>query len=406
MLFRHHSRAFASAALLITLTTAFAGCQDEYEDEEFNGTISMLGGEVRVLTDTEKASVCAEAYCEPNYIYTASFGRSRKRRRPQPAPHPTTPPTAPLPPSILPSGDLADYSRARMAIPYAWNTTTGARDVVVAIVDTGVAIDHPDLAQNIWRNEAEANGAPGVDDDGNGYVDDVYGWDFANNRPNGVDDNGHGTHCAGIIAAAMNGMGVAGVAPNVRIMPLKFLSASGAGDTMAAIAAINYAVAMGARVISNSWGGGGRSELLNQAIQNAQARGVLVVAAAGNSSTDNDAFPNFPSNYDGVVSVASTDVNDNLSGFSNYGRGTVTIAAPGSNIFSTLTQGRYGFMSGTSMATPQVSGALALALSLHKSLSADEMKAVLCASTDNVQRDVTRCGRMNVAGLISAVSAR
>ena len=274
----------------------------------------------------------------------------------------------------------AQRSELILRVPDAWNLSVGSEDVVVAVVDTGVDYTHPDLRSNIWRNTREANGRAGVDDDGNGYVDDVYGWDFANSRPNAFDDNKHGTHCAGIIGAEKNGIGTIGINQKVRIMPLKFLAGNGSGDTRAAIQAIDYAVANGARVISNSWGGGGYSSLLNDAIQRAIARGVYVVAAAGNESNDNDARPTYPAGYPGVISVASSDQSDGLSYFSNFGSRSVFIAAPGSSIYSTVPGGSYEQLSGTSMATPQVSGAIALALSLNRGVGRGQMLDALCGS--------------------------
>jgi thermitase len=296
---------------------------------------------------------------------------------------------------------MMDYSKSILRLPEAWKTSQGSREVIVAVVDTGVQVDHPDLKNNIWVNEAELNGRPGVDDDGDGYVDDVYGWDFVNNRPNAIDDNKHGTHCSGIIGAELNGQGTVGVSPLVKIMPLKFLDSSGSGDTANAISAINYAVAHGAKVISNSWGGGGESSLLNEAIQNAIAKGVVVVAAAGNASSNNDTVGSFPANYPGVLAVASTDSADKLSSFSNYGPGKTFIAAPGSNIYSTVIGSSYAYLSGTSMATPQVSGALALALSVRPAATAAELKQALCDSSKKILLDKVQCGRMDVADLLS-----
>ncbi len=248
--------------------------------------------------------------------------------------------------------------------PEAWDTARGTGATVVAVIDTGVDYNHPDLAANMWVNTDEIAGN-GVDDDGNGFVDDRHGYDFRNNDGNPMDDNNHGTHVAGTIGAVgNNGIGVAGVAWTTRIMALKFLNASGSGSTSHAIQAINYAVANGAKILNNSWGGGGASNSLANAINGARNAGVIFVAAAGNNGTNNNTTPNWPSNYattyDNVVAVASTTSSDTLSSFSNYGSTTVTLGAPGSNIYSTLRNGGYGTYSGTSMATPHVSGALAV----------------------------------------------
>ncbi len=348
-----------------------------------DGFVSVLGG--ALIRTTE----CGGEFCEPNYIYTADFGRGRSN--PAPAPQPALP------------AEKLDYSRGILNVADAWKVTEGSREVVVAVVDSGVDYNHPDLRNNIWVNEAEKTGRTGVDDDGNGFVDDIYGWDFANNRPNAMDDNSHGTHCSGIIGAERNGVGIVGISPKVRIMPVKFLNAQGQGDLYAAVGAIRYATRMGARVISNSWGGGGYSALLDQAIQEAVNRGVIITAAAGNSAADNDSSPNYPSGYSNVIAVASTDANDDLSSFSNFGANSVFIAAPGSGILSSVPGSRWASYSGTSMATPQVSGAIALALSIRPNLTAGDLKTALCASAKSILLGKVVCGRMDIGALIAAI---
>jgi len=386
---------------LAAVALVFISCSTKEKASE--GVITrMPNGQVRKLASSEEATVCATQFCEPNYTYTADFGR---RHNPDPQPQPPAPPApqpAPPPPPIA-SGDRLDYSRGILKVQGAWRTTQGSRDVIVAVIDSGVDYNHPDLKANILVNEAERAGTPGSDDDGNGYIDDVYGWDFFNNRANAFDDNKHGTHCSGIIAAALNGQGIAGVAPNVRILPVKFLGADGSGATDAAIRAIDYAVARGANILSMSWGGGGRSELLNEAIQRAVQRGVLVVAAAGNDASFNDSTPSFPASYPGVIAVASTDESDQLSPFSNYGPQSVFIAAPGSRIYSTVPNGGYATLSGTSMATPQVSGALALALSVNPSVDRDILKGRLCDTSNRILLNKVKCGRMDVQALVESL---
>jgi len=387
-------------SFLLVVAAGVSGCGLGREPET-RGTLAVVGGKVVQVQESEKATVCDENFCEPNYIYTVNFGRTRPQPpAPVPAPSPTRTP-GPVPPQPY---EQLDYSREILRVPDAWNLSVGSDEIVVAVVDTGVDYTHPDLRNNIWRNLKEASGRTGVDDDGNGYVDDIYGWDFVNNRPNAFDDNKHGTHCAGIIGAEKNGIGTVGINQKVKIMPLKFLAANGSGDTRAAIQAIDYAVANGARVISNSWGGGGFSSLLNDAIQRAIAKGIFVVAAAGNESNDNDSRPTYPAGYAGVISVASSDQSDGLSSFSNYGPRSVFIAAPGSSIYSTVPGGSYEQLSGTSMATPQVSGAIALALSVNRGATRGQMLDALCGSARKILTNKAGCGRMDVAELLRRVS--
>ncbi|MEA5523368.1 S8 family peptidase, partial [Limnoraphis robusta] len=247
------------------------------------------------------------------------------------------------------TGQTGGRVDADIDAPEAWDYTTGG-SVVVGVIDTGVDWSHPDLAANMWRNTGEiANN--GIDDDGNGYVDDYYGYDFVNNDGNPYDDHYHGTHVAGTIAASGdNGTGVTGVAWTAEIMALKFLSSSGSGTTYNAIRAVEYATQMGADITNNSWGGGGYSSGLRDAIAAAGNAGSVFIAAAGNNSTNNDSSPHYPSNYNpsNVISVASTDHNDSLSWFSNYGRTSVDLAAPGSSIYSTSPGNGYRTLSGTS----------------------------------------------------------
>lgn len=245
----------------------------------------------------------------------------------------------------------------------AWDITTGDRTVKIAVIDTGIDYRHPDLAENMWTNSAEANGRPGVDDDGNGFIDDIHGYDFANNDGDPMDGNAHGTHCAGTIGAVHNnGVGVAGVMDNVTFVAVKFLSDSGSGSLEGAIKSIDYATKMNVDLMSNSWGGGGRSEALKEAIERANAAGIVFTAAAGNSGTNNDSSPHYPSNYEveNVISVAATTAQNGMASFSCYGRNTVHIGAPGHRILSSTPNGNYEVFSGTSMATPHVSGAIGL----------------------------------------------
>jgi serine protease len=236
----------------------------------------------------------------------------------------------------------------------AWDINTNASNITVAVIDTGIDYKHSDLAANMWRNSREIPNN-GLDDDGNGYIDDVFGYDFANNDSDPMDDHGHGTHVAGIIGAvANNGRGIAGVAWNVRLMAVKFLSSNGTGTVADAVRAIDYAVQMGARIINASWGGAGYSSILAQAINRAENAGVLFVTAAGNNGTNNDQTPTYPASFPNtnILAVAASDRNDNLATFSNFGPSTVHLAAPGVGILSTLPNDGYASWSGTSMAAP------------------------------------------------------
>lgn len=264
--------------------------------------------------------------------------------------------------------------------PRAWDLFTGSNSIVVAVIDTGIDYNHPDLAANMWTNPGETPNN-GLDDDSNGYVDDVHGINAgssAANPGNPMDDHYHGTHVAGTIGAVgNNGVGVVGVNQRVKLMALKFLSSNGSGSLSEAIRAIDYMTMMrsnygvNVRVSNNSWGGGGFSAALENAIKRAREAGIIFVAAAGNASSDADSVPNYPSGYDesNVVSVAAIDSSQNLATFSNFGATSVDIAAPGVDILSTLPTSQYGRLSGTSMATPHVAGALALLLGREPGLT-------------------------------------
>ncbi|OVE80433.1 hypothetical protein BVY02_00175 [bacterium J17] len=291
----------------------------------------------------------------------------------------------------------------------AWDLSTGSSDVVVGVVDTGINYNHPDLAANIWRNPNEIPNN-GIDDDLNGVIDDVYGFNSLANNGDPNDDHGHGSHCAGTIGAVgNNNIGVSGINWNVKIMGLKFLDANGSGSVQDAIDVLEYAVRMknsgvNLRVLNNSWGGTGFSQALNTAIEATRDAGILFAAAAGNEGNDNDSNPTYPASYDldNIISVAAIDHDGNLASFSNYGANSVHIAAPGVNILSTITNEDYASWSGTSMATPHVSGVAALILAREPTLSTSELKNRIHST---VERPGTLTGLVSTAGLLNAVNA-
>jgi len=288
--------------------------------------------------------------------------------------------------------------------PEAWDLETDS-DVLVAVIDTGIDYNHDDLIDNIWVNPGEIAGN-GIDDDGNGYIDDVYGWDFANDDSDPMDGHGHGTHCAGTIGAAGdNSLGVAGVCWSARIMAVKFLSDGGWGTIADAIDAVEYATLMGARISNNSWGGGGFSQALKDAITAAGSTGALFVAAAGNDAVDNDSIPHYPSSYDcdNIITVAASDRNDELAYFSCYGATSVDIAAPGLDILSTVPGDSYDKKSGTSMATPHVAGACALVWGAGGiAMTYEEVRDTLYEATDKIP---AFSGKMVTGGRLNLGSA-
>ena len=266
-------------------------------------------------------------------------------------------------------------------LPGAWELTRGA-GVVVAVIDSGTRIDHPDLAKNIWTNFGEVPGN-GKDDDGNGYVDDVHGVDLTTQRKsqNLTDGAGHGTHVAGIIAAAKNGRGVVGVAPEARIMTVKVLDAHGSGNMGAVADGISYAAANGARIINLSLGGPFRDKWLAAAVKTANAANVLIIASAGNEGISIDRQPFYPASFPSpnIIAVAATAPNSGrqMPDYSNYGKLTVPIAAPGSDVLSTSKTGAWEYKSGTSMAAPHATGVAALMAAVRPDASAAELRAMM-----------------------------
>ena len=275
-------------------------------------------------------------------------------------------------------GQSGGKAGADISATNAWNLTTGSTNVIVAVIDTGIRYTHKDLKAQMWKNPGEIP-ANNKDDDGNGVIDDVYGINAITGSGDPMDDNDHGSHVSGTIGAAANdGNPIVGVTWKVRLMGCKFLSASGSGRTSDAITCINYAVSKGARVLNNSWGGGGYSQSLYDAIAAARAKNVIFLAAAGNSGSNNDQIPHYPSNYnlDNIISIAAVDRSDKMASFSCYGEKTVHIGAPGVSIYSSTSGSdtEYQSFDGTSMATPHVSGVAALILSLYPSADYTEVR--------------------------------
>lgn len=334
----------------------------------------------------------------------------------------------------------------------AWGKSRGSKNVIVAVIDTGVDYQHEDLVENLWRNPGETGtdaqgrnkATNGVDDDANGYIDDVIGWDFASNDNKPYDlavdpiqlifgggNPGHGTHCAGNIAArGLNGKGISGVAPNISIMSLRFLTEKGEGTTAGAVQSIAYAIKNGAHITSNSWGSEGEdsseaadNKALRDIIRASQEQGVLFIAAAGNGHSgigydnDTDAKPGYPASYDNdiIVSVAALDVSNALGSFSNWGKVSVDIGAPGVKVYSTTVGSKYSdtvvdlfgmkvTWDGTSMATPHVAGAAALYLSKNPGATWQQIKAALIQSASpiaSMNGKSVSGGKLNVDALLN-----
>ena len=293
---------------------------------------------------------------------------------------------------------------------HAWATITGRDTVVVAVLDSGVDYTHSDLVNNIWVRPASVNQ---YEDEQLGSIEDVHGYNAIENSGDPMDDNGHGTHCAGIIGAeGGNEIGISGVNWKVAIMPLKFMNAGGYGTSKDAIEAINYVInrkraGVNVRVISASWGSSVRSRALEDVIRKAYEAGILFVAASGNASANTDRAPQYPAGYNlgNVISVAALNRNDELASFSNYGVKSVHVAAPGKDILSTWLEDAYEVHSGTSMATPVIAGVAALALAVRPQLSVDELRTLLLNSVDKLptlESKTATGGRINAAKAVGA----
>lgn len=303
-------------------------------------------------------------------------------------------------------GQFGGIAGADLGVTNAWDLTVGSTNVVVAVIDSGVRYTHQDLAAQMWVNPGEIPGN-GADDDNDGYIDNVYGIDALNNDGDPMDDDDHGTHVAGTIGAAANdGNEHVGVAWRVRIMALKFLGADGSGPTSAAIECINFGTRHRVRIMNNSWGGGAFSQALFDSILAARDAGIVFIAAAGNDANDNDRFPAYPASYriDNIVSVAALDRADRLANFSNFGRNSVHVGAPGVAIWSTLSRSdtAYGPLDGTSMAAPHVTGVAALTAAY---LPAAGYAEIVSRITNSVVRIPALLQRLTTGGRVSAFRA-
>ena len=330
------------------------------------------------------AEANAIQYAEPDYVVFASA-------------------TMPNDPAFNQLWGMHQQKDKDIDAPEAWDLTQGSSNVVVAVIDTGIDYGHEDLSSNMWRNPGEIPGN-GIDDDGNGFRDDVYGWDFCNEDSDPYDDNFHGTHCAGTIGAAgNNGIGVAGVNWGVKLMAVKTMNQGGSGYISDAIDAVYYTTRRGVRLTSNSWGYYGWLQSMKDAIDDAGTSNILFVAAAGNEQNDNDNNPCYPASFvsANIISVAATDADDDLTWFSNYGKTAVDLGAPGEYIYSTVptAQGKYASYSGTSMAAPHVAGVAALVAAYSPALTAAQIKQRIL---DNTDRSSTLSGKTVTGGRLNA----
>lgn len=401
-----------------------ASLNDRVEDE-----IESVEGLTAIddLDDANAESVAAEyasfpevEYAEPNFRIEAdpigvssSFGFSGR----SPAELPAGGPNDPLLGEqwgLVNTGQRNGRAEADIRAFAAWDKTQGSKKVVVAVLDSGVDYTHPDLAGNMWHRPADLEM---YFDDELGVIDDSEGFSAVESERDPMDENGHGTHCAGIVGAeGDNNLGIVGVNWHVEIMPLKFMGRGGFGSTKDAIEAINYVIArkkdgVNVRVISASWGSQSRSKALEDVIRKAGEADIIFIAAAGNDGANADKRPHYPSGYKlpNVLSVAALDRRDELASFSNYGAKGVHVAAPGKEILSTWLNGGYEEHSGTSMATPFVAGVAGLILSVEPNLSVKELRDRLINTADKLDSlngKVVSGGRVNAARAVGAMQIK
>ncbi|MEL6110274.1 MAG: S8 family peptidase [Planctomycetota bacterium] len=402
-------------------------------DAQFSVTISRFRSNVDLfVTDARGALVgysmnrgrqadTVEAELEAGQYFVWSVARSWRSTRyrmelnanlvPPPPPTPEAEPTAPGDEmerltEVAYFGGANEWGLNAVGAPESWAAGFTGEGITVAVIDTGVDLDHPDLAANIFVNAGEIAGN-GIDDDGNGYVDDVHGYDFANRDADPNDVHGHGTHVAGTIAADDNGFGATGVAPDATILPIKVLGDNGSGSSLDVAAGIRYAADMGANVINLSLGGG-YSSAIESAISYAQSVGSFIVAASGNEYASVPGFPaQFSGSYNNVLSVGAYDSSGRIASFSN-GVGSsnaVQVDAPGVGVFSTYVGGRYASMSGTSMATPHVAGLAALTLSADPSISAATLRELLVSGVVGTSSGSDAIGNASTLSAVARAAA-
>lgn len=294
--------------------------------------------------------------------------------------------------------------------PESWKTTMGSRSTTIAVIDSGADYNHPELNKSIKRNEADCD-FDGRDSDRNGFVDDCVGWNFSEEMSLPWDDTGHGTFIGGIISGELNnGLGTSGVCPNCSLLPIRFMDSDGLGDTEDAIRGIKYAVKMGVSVINLSFAGEGYDQELRNALKEALAKDIVVVAAAGNDGENNDKNEIYPANYKlpNLISVAASKKDTNLWAYSNYGLRRVQIAAPGVNVWGPWIDGKWYRSQGTSFATPIVAGAAGLIRSANPNLTAAEVVSIIEATvsvSDKLSKKVKFSGILDLrSALDCAVS--
>lgn len=383
----------------------FSGLLKSYEKLKFKPTTSVNAALFEAYKNPDVE------YAQPNYILKIQpVGKQFEPKarpsffevlndgwpsKPTPGPSPTKPVLSPPPAEVIPGVDdpqvTGMYGLKKIQAQDAWRDTKGSKSVVVAVIDTGTDYNHEDLSFNMWRNPNPTKG-------------DTVGYDFVHNDGLPFDDNKHGTHTAGTVGGVgANGVGVSGVAQRVSIMALKFLSGEGSGTTADAIRAVDYATEHGAKIMSNSWGGGADPDnnALAEAIDRARAKDILFVAAAGNESNNNDKNPTYPAAFknENMLTVAATDKDDKLANFSNYGIESVHMAAPGVKVLSSVPGNGYDAFSGTSMACPHVAGAAALVWAKNPTWNYKQVKKALMDSADKLESlegKVLTAGRLNV----------